>query len=62
MQAVKKKSPLMTMAFVAAAMVTGTVFAGSTTNKGATPNGKPFVEIDGAIVEVEGQVASLHYS
>jgi hypothetical protein len=27
--------------------------------KGATPNGKPFIEIAGQIVEVEGQIASI---
>lgn len=37
----------------------GTVFAGSTTNKGANPNGKPFVEIQGQIIEVEGEIATL---
>jgi hypothetical protein len=53
------KSPRITVAVVAAAMVTGTVFAGSTTNKGANPNGKPLVEIQGQIIEVEGEVATL---
>lgn len=28
--------------------------------KGANPNGKPFVELQGQIIEVEGEVASLH--
>jgi peptidoglycan hydrolase CwlO-like protein len=35
------------------------VFAGNKTNKGASPNGKPFVEIEGQIIEVEGKVATL---
>jgi len=36
-----------------------TTFAASTTNKGSTPKGKPFVEIQGAIIEVEGEIATL---
>ncbi len=33
--------------------------AGSNTNKGANPNGKPFIELAGQIVEVEGSVSTL---
>ena len=48
---------LLTIAVSAA--LSSTAFAGSTTNKGANPNGKPFVEIAGTIVEVEGEIATL---
>ena len=34
---------------------TGTAFAAS----GGSPNGKPFVEINGQIAEVQGQIATL---
>lgn len=34
-------------------------WAASNTNKGANPNGKPFIEIEGQIVEVEGEIATL---
>lgn len=37
----------------------GLVFAGSTTNKGANPNGKPFIELAGQIIEVEGEISTL---
>lgn len=37
----------------------GAAFAASTTNKGANPNGKPFVELQGQIIEVEGEVSTL---
>lgn len=47
------------MTLVTAALVPGLAIAGSQTNKGANPNGKPFVEIAGTIVEVEGEVSSL---
>jgi len=49
----------------AAIALVGTVFipaqaiAGSSTNKGANPNGKPFVEVQGTIIEVEGEISSL---
>jgi uncharacterized coiled-coil protein SlyX len=44
---------------MAVLVIPGLVFAGSNTNKGASPNGKPFVELNGAIVEVEGEVSEL---
>jgi prefoldin subunit 5 len=44
---------------VTALLIPGLAIAGSSTNKGANPNGKPFVEIAGSIVEVEGELSSL---
>jgi len=35
------------------------VWAASSTDKGANPNGKPFIEIQGQIIEVEGEVSTL---
>ena len=46
-------------AFITAMLIPALVFAGSTTNKGANPNGKPFIELGGQIIEVEGEVSSL---
>jgi len=45
--------------FLFTALVPGLLFAGSNTNKGANPNGKPFVELGGQIVEIEGEISSL---
>ena len=53
----KISKTLLTIAVSAA--LSSTVFAGSSTNKGSTPNGKPFVEIQGQILEVEGEIATL---
>ena len=36
-----------------------TVMAANNTNKGANPNGKPFIEIQGQIIEIEGEVSTL---
>ena len=44
---------------VAATLLPMLASAGGNTNKGANPNGKPFVEIAGTIIEVEGEVSSL---
>jgi len=41
------------------AILPGLVFAGSNKNKGANPNGKPFIELAGQIVEIEGEVSTL---
>lgn len=42
-------------------LITGasTAMAASNTNKGANPNGKPFIEIQGQIIEIEGEVSTL---
>lgn len=45
--------------FVTAALIPGLLLAGNNTNKGANPNGKPFVELGGQIVEVEGEISDL---
>jgi hypothetical protein len=47
------------LVLMAVAIVPGLVFAEGGTNKGANPNGKPFIEIAGQIVEVEGEISSL---
>lgn len=47
------------MLIVISAASASTAWAASTTNKGANPNGKPFVEIQGQIVEVEGEISTL---
>jgi len=44
---------------VAATLIPAMAIAASNTNKGANPNGKPFVELAGEIIEVEGEVSSL---
>ena len=44
---------------IAATLIPVLAIAGGNTNKGANPNGKPFVEIAGAIIEVEGELSSL---
>lgn len=41
------------------ALTSSHVMAASTTNKGETPNGKPFIEIAGQIVEVQNDIATL---
>jgi len=46
-------------ALIIATLIPALAIAGSNTNKGANPNGKPFVEIAGAIIEVEGELSSL---
>jgi peptidoglycan hydrolase CwlO-like protein len=46
----------MLVIFSLAVLVNGNVYAGG---KGATPNGKPFLEINGYIHEIEGEVSSL---
>ena len=51
------KEKMMIRYLLAAILVasTGTAFAAS----GGSPNGKPFVEINGQIAEVQGQIATL---
>jgi peptidoglycan hydrolase CwlO-like protein len=44
---------------IVATLIPVLAIAGGNTNKGANPNGKPFVEIAGTIVEVEGELSSL---
>lgn len=44
---------------VAISICSSPAFAASNSNKGANPNGKPFVEIAGTIIEVEGELSSL---
>ena len=48
-----------TLLVAISAALSSTAFAASSTNKGSNPNGKPFVEIQGQIVEVEGEIATL---
>lgn len=48
-----------TLLVAISAALSSTAFAASTTNKGANPNGKPFIEIAGAIIEVEGEISTL---
>lgn len=48
-----------TLSVALSVALSSAVLAGNTTNKGASPNGKPFVEIAGKIIEVEGKVATL---
>jgi len=54
------KKSVMCKSLITASILAGlslTAYAGS--NKGSTPKGKPFVELQGQIVEVEGKVATL---
>jgi len=46
------------VSLTAATLLPGIAAAGSDTRKGANPNGKPFVELAGVIVEVEGELSS----
>jgi predicted nucleic acid-binding Zn-ribbon protein len=44
---------------ITASLCSSLAFAGSNTNKGANPNGKPFIELAGQIVEVQNDVSTL---
>jgi peptidoglycan hydrolase CwlO-like protein len=46
-------------ATIAVVLASGVSHAASSTDKGSSPNGKPFVEINSQIVEVQGDVATL---
>jgi len=46
------------VSLTAATLLPALATAGSDTKKGANPNGKPFVELAGVIVEVEGELSS----
>lgn len=48
-----------TLLLAICAAMTSTAFAGNSTNKGANPNGKPFIELQGQIIEIEGEVSTL---
>ena len=53
-----KKLSLIVFSFMLAAGVSST-WAASSTDKGANPNGKPFIEIAGQIVEVQNDISAL---
>lgn len=48
-----------TLVVVAASLCSSLAIAASSSNKGANPNGKPFIELAGQIVEVQNDVSTL---
>ena len=50
---------ILNLVLISGLLALGTLPTYAGTNKGANPNGKPFIEIAGQIVEIEGEISSL---